>query len=107
MNTLYALNLVLFVEQLLDWITTRTIMTNGSGHEGDPVSAWLMGKLTMDGFLAAKTLVVTAIGYWTGTESLVVPEFIIMVYAIVILSNVTLIVTGRGIIERVIAVFKK
>jgi hypothetical protein len=55
--------------QIADFITTRIVLDRG-GYEQNPVAVFLMKLLTVDGFLTAKAILVTAIGYMVGQESL-------------------------------------
>ena len=58
-----ALVAALAVTQALDWYSTRKILGKG-GIEENPVAKWFMDRMTMDGFLGIKAVVVTGIGYW-------------------------------------------
>ena len=60
---LIAITIALFVLQLLDHYTTRTIINNG-GRELNPIMAKAFEIFGMDEALAIKTIAVTALGYW-------------------------------------------
>ena len=49
--------------QVADFVTTRIVLDRG-GYEQNPVAVFFMEMLTVNGFLAVKTIVVTAIGYF-------------------------------------------
>ena len=81
-----ALTLFLALLQIADWHTTRTILANG-GHEQNPVSAWCMRRVSVDGFLIFKGCAVTALGYFVGTHSDDLLAGIIVIYCVVIYHN--------------------
>jgi hypothetical protein len=58
---LIALTFVVFLTQLGDWYTTRTILKEPGGYEQNPVAKWFMTKLTVDGYLLAKLVFVTTL----------------------------------------------
>ena len=61
-DILFWLLLVTFAAlQIADFITTRIVLDRG-GYEQNPVAVFLMKLLTVDGFLGAKAILVTAIG---------------------------------------------
>jgi hypothetical protein len=55
--------LILFALQLFDWYSTRTVLKRG-GIEQNPIAAEGMKILGMDGFLGAKTVFVTCVGFY-------------------------------------------
>ncbi len=72
--------------QVADFVTTRIVLDRG-GYEQNPVAAFFMKLLTVNGFLAVKTIVVTVIGYVVGQESVWLLAAITAVYAWVIHYN--------------------
>ena len=72
--------------QVADFVTTRIVLDRG-GYEQNPVAVFFMEMLTVNGFLAVKTIVVTAIGYFVGQESVWLLAAITAVYAWVIYHN--------------------
>ena len=69
MNLLYILIFILFLLQLIDSYTTRMVLNNG-GVEMNPIAKKLMNIFTINGYLAGKGVVVTALGYFVGKENL-------------------------------------
>ena len=78
--------ILLAVLQLGDWYSTRTILNRG-GREQNPVAKKLMDLLSMDGFLFVKTVGVTAIGYWVGSQMWFALVGIILFYVFVLMHN--------------------
>ena len=84
---IYSLLALLFLLQLGDWYTTRTAINSGKGHEANPVAAWLMGKIGMDGYLAIKAGVLTVLGYLIGIASLYTLGALVAFYVAVVTNN--------------------
>ena len=82
----WALLLLLAGLQVADFVTTRIVLDRG-GHEQNPVAAFLMEILTVNGFLGIKSVVVTVIGYYVGQETIFMLIAIIAVYLSVIHHN--------------------
>jgi hypothetical protein len=83
---LIAFTLVFFALQLADWYSTRTILAKG-GREQNPVARALIGILGVDGFLGAKTVAATAVGYWIGSQVIYFLAVLICLYFIVVRHN--------------------
>ena len=83
---LYILTGILFLTQLGDWYSTRTILNKG-GIEQNPIAKRLMEIFTMDGFLFVKTVGVTAIGYWVGSQMWFALVGIIVFYCFILMHN--------------------
>ena len=83
---LYILTAILFLTQLGDWYSTRTILSKG-GVELNPVAKRLMDVFGMDGFLSAKTVVVTALGYYVGSQQWWLLVGLIVFYVFVVIYN--------------------
>ena len=83
---LYILTGILFLTQLGDWYSTRVILNRG-GREQNPVAKRLMDLLSIDGFLFVKTVGVTAIGYWVGSQMWFALVGIILFYVFVLMHN--------------------
>ena len=81
-----ALVAALAVTQALDWYSSRTGLKMGR-VEQNPVARWFMERMGVDGFFAAKTVIVTGIGYWiVGPYSWLV-ALLIVFYAGVVAYN--------------------
>ena len=83
---IYFLTLILFCQQLADWYSTHTIISKG-GYEQNPVAKKMMGIMTMDGFLAAKAALVTAIGFGLANISAFAIIPLIAIYVWIIIHN--------------------
>ena len=81
-----ALVIALAVTQALDWFSTRRILGKG-GIEQNPVAKWFMDRMTMDGFLGTKAVVVTGIGYWLSGPYPWLVALLIVFYAGVVAYN--------------------
>lgn len=84
--TLYILTAILFLTQLGDWYTTRTILSKG-GVELNPVAKKLMDEFGMDVALSLKTILVTAAGYWIGSQEVWLLVAVILFYVFVLIYN--------------------
>ena len=78
------LTFIVLLTQLGDWYTTCNIINKG-GHEQNPVAKWFMSKITMDGYLAAKTIIITGIVYFCPYNILAIAN--IMIYTWVLWHN--------------------
>lgn len=83
---LYLLLIILFVEQLADWYSTRTILAKG-GTEQNPVMAKLFAVLGVDVTLAIKTICTLAAGYYIGEQYIYGLILLILVYVWVLYHN--------------------
>lgn len=79
--------IMLFITQMLDWHTTRTILKRPGGQELNPVARWLMSRMTVDGFLAGKVVVVTGLGCAAGQYSPVPLMVLVALYIVVVSYN--------------------
>lgn len=77
---LYVLTAFIFILQLFDWFSTRTILSNG-GVEKNPVARAGIKALGVDGYLGLKAVAVTALGYYAGLESIWLAVLVLAVYA--------------------------
>lgn len=80
------LTVTLAITQLLDWYSTRTILSKG-GVERNEIMAALFAKFGMDRVLGAKTIGVTAIGWWIGTQQPLVLIALTVFYIGVVVYN--------------------
>ena len=83
---LYSLTVAVFVLQLFDWYSTRTILGR-SGYEKNPVAAAGMDAFGVDGYLAIKTVIVTGLGYVAGSASIWLIAILVAIYVCVIGYN--------------------
>ena len=81
-----ALVVALGITQALDWYSTRRILGKG-GIEQNPVAKWFMDRMTVDGFLGAKAVAVTGIGYWLSGPYTALLVLLIVFYAGVLAYN--------------------
>ena len=66
---LIAITISIAVFQLYDWWSTRTILAMG-GDELNPVARKGIELLGVDGYLGAKAVAVTALGYFAGQQNI-------------------------------------
>jgi len=83
---LLALTALLCLTQLLDWYSTRTIIAKG-GYEQNKIMAFLFDNFGIDCVLAIKTVAVTGLGFFIGSESLPVLVILIGFYGIILMHN--------------------
>ena len=81
-----ALVVALAITQALDWYSTRRILGKG-GIEENPVAKWFMDRMTVDGFLGAKAVAVTGIGYWLSGPYTALLVLLVVFYAGVLAYN--------------------
>ncbi len=86
MNNLYLVTFLIALSQLLDWYSTRTILGRG-GYEQNPVASKGMKLLGVNGYLGVKSVVVTVLGYFAGTQSLWLALTILLVFVGVLVHN--------------------
>ena len=87
MTYLYILTAALVITQLGDWYTTRTALKSGKGSEANKLAAWGMRKLGVDGYLAWKFAIVSAVGYVIGSQSLYTLGALVTFYSVVVINN--------------------
>ena len=85
-SSVLILALVLAITQLLDWYTTRTILNKG-GYEQNPVMAKMFALLGVDAALVVKGILVVALGWFIGQQSIIVLQCLIILYVTVIIHN--------------------
>lgn len=107
MSPLIALTLLLLATQIFDWYSTQYSRHNGTGKESNPLDLWFMDRIGVDTFLGLKTVFVTGLGYIVGYFMLWLLVADVAWYVVVLINNVTLVVTGKGLFERIVAKFKK
>jgi hypothetical protein len=86
MTPLILLTVTLAILQGLDYFTTTTILGNG-GKELNPVMVKLFDLLGMKPALVIKGIVVTGLGYYAGSQEILVLGGIVAVYVGIIVHN--------------------
>jgi hypothetical protein len=82
---LYILTSILFLLQLGDWETTRIILRKG--RELNPVMSWCFDRIGIDATLLIKVVVVTALGYFAGTQNIRIEFILDLFYVWVVWHN--------------------
>lgn len=80
------LTAILFIQQLGDWYSTRTILNKG-GVEQNPVMAKIFSVLGLDTALILKGLITTGVGYFVGTQFIYALVGLIVLYVWVLYHN--------------------
>ena len=83
---IYLLTFILFLFQLADWYSTRTILAKG-GYEQNPVMAFIFKHLGVDIGLGVKTILVTFLGFVAGNLLFPALVFIVLTYCFVLYHN--------------------
>lgn len=86
MTYVYVLVAILFLEQLGDWYSTRTILNKG-GVEQNAIMATVFKLIGVDTALAIKTIVVPILGYVVGIQSIYVLIGLVLLYVWVLYHN--------------------
>lgn len=107
MTPLIALTLLLLATQIIDWYSTQYTRHNGTGKEMNPLALWFMDRIGVDAFLGLKTVFVTSLGYIIGYFMIWLLVADVAWYVVVLINNLMLVVTGKGLFERIVAKFKK
>lgn len=107
MSLLTRLTLALLVTQLLDWYSTQYCRHDGTGKEGNPLDQWFMDRVGTDAFLGLKTVFATGLGYIIGSFYIELLVALLAWYVLVLINNLILVITGKGLFERIAARIKK
>jgi hypothetical protein len=87
MNSLYIFTIALFATQVLDFLTTSTILKLPGGYERNPIMSKLFDLFGITSILALKGIIVTVIGYYIGSQYLIIEVLLVGFYSAVIFYN--------------------
>ena len=88
----YILAAILTLLQGADWYTTARAIASGQGREGNPVMAWLFGKIGFTPTMAGKLVLVGAGSFYgAGPLGWQIMAAIIAFYVWIVWNNWTLV----------------